>query len=186
MINNQINFSSFSKESNIITEASFIIAWNIARVNHSYTDGEFVKQHISDVLSVLDPKNSKIQRLISQIPISRHTFERRISEISAEIEEQLLNDLKNCEAFSLALYEPTDIQDKPQMAVFVRYVTSNVVVKEELLDLVELKDTTRGVDVKEALEQFWLKPMHLSTSLLVLLQMVHQQRLTNMLELLAY
>ena len=54
MINNQINFSSFSKESNITTEASFVIAWNIARVKHPYTDGEFIKQNISD------PKNSKI------------------------------------------------------------------------------------------------------------------------------
>ena len=157
MINNQINFSSFSKESNITTEASFVIAWNIARVKHPYTDGEFIKQNISDVLSVLDPKNSKIQRLISQIPISRHTTEKRISEISAEIEQQLLNDLKNCEAFSLALDKSTDIQDKPQMAVFVRYVTSDVIVKEELLDLVELKDTTRGADVKEALETVLVK-----------------------------
>ena len=100
MINNQINFSFFSKESNITTEASFVIAWTIARVKHPNTDGEFTKQNISDVLSVLDPKNSKVQRLISQFPISRHTTERRISEISAEIEQQLLNDLKNFAAFS--------------------------------------------------------------------------------------
>ena len=75
--------------------------------------------------------SSKIQRLISQNPISRPTTERRIFEISAEIEQQLLNDSKNCEAFSLALDESTDIQDKPQMSVFVRYVTSDVIVKEE-------------------------------------------------------
>ena len=43
------------------------------------------------------------------------------------------------------------------MAVFVRYVTSDVIVKEELLDLVELKNTTRGVDVKEALETVLVK-----------------------------
>ena len=60
----------------------------------------------------------------------------------------MLNDLKNCEAFNLALDESTDIQDKPQMAVFVRYVTSDVIVKEELLGLIELVDTTRGVDIK--------------------------------------
>ena len=59
MINNQINFSSFSKESNITTGASFVIAWNIARVKHPYTDGEFIKQNISDVLSVLDPKKGQ-------------------------------------------------------------------------------------------------------------------------------
>ena len=43
------------------------------------------------------------------------------------------------------------------MAVFVRYVTSDVIVKEELLDLVELKDTTRRVDVKEDLETVLVK-----------------------------
>ncbi|XP_047138990.1 general transcription factor II-I repeat domain-containing protein 2A-like [Hydra vulgaris] len=43
------------------------------------------------------------------------------------------------------------------MAVFVKYVTSDVIVKEELLDLVELKDTTRGVDIKEALDKALLK-----------------------------
>lgn len=87
IINNQINDSSFSKEPIITTEASFVIAWNIAKEKHPYTDGEFVKQNISDVPLVLDPKNSKIQRLISQIPISWHTAERRISEISANIEQ---------------------------------------------------------------------------------------------------
>ncbi|XP_047137577.1 general transcription factor II-I repeat domain-containing protein 2A-like [Hydra vulgaris] len=43
------------------------------------------------------------------------------------------------------------------MAVFVKYVTLDVIVKEELLDLVELKDTTRGVDIKEALDKALLK-----------------------------
>ncbi|XP_065642542.1 general transcription factor II-I repeat domain-containing protein 2-like [Hydra vulgaris] len=104
-----------------------------------------------------NPNNSKIQRLISNIYVSQHTTERRISEISVEVEQHLLNDLKNCEAFSLALDESTDIEDKPQMAVFVRYVTSDVLVKEELLDLVELKDTTCGIDLKEALDTVLVK-----------------------------
>ncbi|XP_065654636.1 protein FAM200A-like [Hydra vulgaris] len=141
-----MNISSSSKELNITTEASFIIAWNIAKSKRPYTDGEFVKQNLFDVTSVLDPYNSKIQRLISNISVSRHTTERRISEISVEVEQYLLNDLKNYEAFSLALDDSTDIQDKPQVAVFIRYVTSDILVKEELLDLVELKDTTRGID----------------------------------------
>ena len=40
-----------------------------------------------------------------------------LSEISPEVELQLLNDLKNCEVFSLALDESTNIQNKSQMAV---------------------------------------------------------------------
>ncbi|XP_065675707.1 general transcription factor II-I repeat domain-containing protein 2A-like [Hydra vulgaris] len=96
--NQQMNISSSSKESSITTEASFIIAWNIAKSKHPYTDGEFVKQNLFDVISVLDPNNCKIQKLIS-----------------------------------------------------------NVLVKEELLDLVELKDTTRGTDLKEALDTVLVK-----------------------------
>ncbi|XP_025196828.1 general transcription factor II-I repeat domain-containing protein 2B-like [Melanaphis sacchari] len=53
----------------------------------------------------------------------------------------------------LALDESTDIQDKPQLAIFVRYVTSDVDVKEELLDLISLKETTRGIDIKIALDE---------------------------------
>ena len=43
--------------------------------------------------------------------------------------------------------------DDPQLAVFVRYVSSDVVVKEELLDLIALKETTRGVDIKKVLDE---------------------------------
>ena len=132
----QTLLTSFRKEADIATEASFLIAWNIARAKHPYSDGEFVKKNISEVLSILDPSNSKLNKLVSQISVSRHTTERRISQISAAVENDLNKDLQNCKAFSLALDESTDIQDNPQLAVFVRLVTADDCVKEELLDLV--------------------------------------------------
>jgi hypothetical protein len=49
------------------------------------------------------------------------------------------------------LDESTDIEDKPQLAIFVRFVTNDLDVKEELLNLIALKDTTRGSDIKGAL-----------------------------------
>ena len=98
---------------------------------------------------MLDPNNRKLQRLISQTPVSRHTVERRISRISTNVKDKLQRDLANATAFSLALDESTDVTDNPQMAVFVRYVSSDAVVKEELLDLIALKETTRGVDIKK-------------------------------------
>ena len=143
---------TFSKEADTTTEASFIISWNIARFKHPYSDGEFIKKNISEVVAVLDPKNTKLQRLISQTPVSRHTVERRVSRINVDVEDKLQNDLKNSTAFSLALDESTDVRDNPQLAVFVRYVPNDVAVKEELLDLIALKETTRGVDIKNALD----------------------------------
>ncbi|XP_076247813.1 general transcription factor II-I repeat domain-containing protein 2A-like [Calliopsis andreniformis] len=52
----------------------------------------------------------------------------------------------------LALDESTDITDLPQLAVFIRFVSPDFVVKEELLDLVALQESTRGVDIKNALD----------------------------------
>ena len=57
------------------------------------------------------------------------------------------SDLKSSLAFSIAIDGSTDIQDNPQLAIFVWYVSSDLTIKEELLDLVTIRETTRGVDI---------------------------------------
>ena len=63
------------------------------------------------------------------------------------------NDLKSSFAFSISLDESTDIHDNPQLAIFVRYVSFDFTIKEELLNMVALRETTRGVDIKNALDE---------------------------------
>ena len=89
--------------------------------------------------------------MISQIAASKHTIERRLSRINADIEDKLQNDLKNFSAFSFALDESTYLQDKPQLDVFV-CTCFDLVVKKELLDLNGLKKTKRGVDIENTLD----------------------------------
>ena len=60
--------------------------------------------------------------------------------------------MKNCITFSSALDKSTDITDLPQLAVFIRFVSPDFIVKEELLDLVVLQESTHGVDIKNALD----------------------------------
>ena len=67
------------------------------------------------------------------------------------IESQLHSDFQACEYFSIALDESCDIQDKPQLAIFARFISNNCLIKEELLNIVPLKDRTRGIDMKEAM-----------------------------------
>lgn len=148
----QSTLMTFSNQANNMAEASFVIAWNIARAKRPYGEGEFIKKNLEDVLKVLDPNNAALHKVVSQIPISRHTTERRITAINTSLEYNLKNDLKNCIAFSLALDESTDITDLPQLAVFICFVSLDFVVKEELLDLVALQESTRGVDIKSALD----------------------------------
>jgi hypothetical protein len=99
----------FTKEADVTPEAGFVLAFNIARAKRHYTEGEFVKKNIAQVISVLDPENKKLHKIIEQMPASRHTIERRISVISADIVNNLQHDLINCSALSLAL----DIEGKP-------------------------------------------------------------------------
>ena len=141
----------FSKESDATTEASFLMSWNIARSKHLYSDGELVKKNTTDVIAVLDPNNKKLQRLIAQMPCSRRTTQRRIFQISADIAVTMQSDLKSSLSFSIAIDESTDLKENPQLAIFVRYVSSDLTIIEELLDLVAIKETTRGVDIENAL-----------------------------------
>ena len=87
------------------------------------------------------------------MPCSRQTTQRRISQISADIAITMQSDLKSSLAFSIAIDELTDMQDNPQSAIFVRYVSSDLAIKKELLDLVAIRETTRRVDIKNALDE---------------------------------
>ena len=59
LTNQQKFIKVFNKESDIATEASFAMSWNIARSKHLYSDCEHVKKKITEVVSVLDPNNKK-------------------------------------------------------------------------------------------------------------------------------
>ena len=63
------------------------------------------------------------------------------------------SDFKSSPAFSVAFDESTDIQDNPQLAIFVLYVLSDLTIKEELLDFVAIRETILGVDIKNALDE---------------------------------
>ncbi|CAI9722981.1 Hypothetical predicted protein [Octopus vulgaris] len=60
---------------------------------------------------------------------------------------------KNSVAFSLSLDESTEIQHNPQLAEFIRYVSSDVTVKGAPLDLVAFKESIHGVDIKSTLDR---------------------------------
>ena len=127
------------------------MAWNIARAKKPYNDGKFVKKCHCDVVEILSPENKKLKRMISDVQLSRHTVERGILDINMAIESQLHSDFQACKYFSIALDESCDIQDKPLLEIFAQFITNDFLIKEELLNIVPLKNTTRGIDVKEAM-----------------------------------
>ena len=125
--------------------------WNIARAKKPYNEGSSLKKCLCDIVEILFFENDKLKRILSDVQLSRHTVERRISDIDMVIEPQLHSDFQTCEYFSVALDESCDIQDKPQLAIFARFISTDCLIKEELLDIVPTKDRVCGIDVKEAI-----------------------------------
>ena len=79
-------------------------------INIQMANLKLLQKNIFKVVAVLDPNNTKLQRLIYQTAASRHTAEKRIFPINADIEYKLQNDLKNSTAFSLVLDKSTNLQ----------------------------------------------------------------------------
>lgn len=94
---------------------------------------------------------------MENILVLRHTIERYIFTIDFDTSTYLIYEIYKCFSLSLVLYKSTDIQDKPQLAIFACYVMKDVDVKAELLDLTDLKKTSRSdIDIKVDLDQtFW-------------------------------
>ena len=78
--------------------------------------------------------------MLSDDQLSHHNVERRIFDINIVIESQLHSDFQASEYFSVALDESCDIQDKSQLATFARFISTDCLIKEELLDILPLKD----------------------------------------------
>ncbi|CAK1597490.1 unnamed protein product [Parnassius mnemosyne] len=86
-----------------------------------------------------------------KIQLNRMTIQRRIMSLSGNIAEQLNEKTKFIEFFSLALDESTDISSTAQLLIFIRGVTQDFEVVEELLGMCSLKGQTRGVDILNVL-----------------------------------
>ncbi|KAK7881151.1 hypothetical protein WMY93_029560 [Mugilogobius chulae] len=69
--------------------------------------------------------------------------------MSENMSEQLDQDLRECKWFSLQCDESVDNSSIAQLMVFIRMVFADFSTKEELLALLPLKTTTRGVDIYE-------------------------------------
>lgn len=73
-------FKKLTKHSETITLASYQLACNIAQAKKPYSEGDFIKKCLNDAVEILSPEDNKLKRSISDVQLSRHTVERRISD----------------------------------------------------------------------------------------------------------
>lgn len=146
---------NFLDKNEVLTSASYQIAFNLAKSAKPYTDSEFYKDLLHSTISTLctnfDEK-VKVNLLdnVRLLPISGQTISRRVHDLGAHIEFELRNNLQKCHSFALALDETTDIADVSQLVFWVRYVIDMNTFGEELLALVPLNEKTRAIDIFNA------------------------------------
>jgi len=111
--------SVFTKQSIIqdaATEASFMVSYELANRNKPFLDGEFIKECMSDVASIMCPE---LKTEMDSIALLRRTVVRRVEKISDNLMSQLEDTSKQFLWYLLALDESTDVQDTAQLLVFI-------------------------------------------------------------------
>ena len=158
LVAQQSTFVSLAQINQSSVQASFRVAQLIAISGKPFTDGEFVKKCMNAMVEELCPEKRDVFNAVS---LSASTITRRIEQLGANVYSQLQVKAREFNYFSLALDESTDVQDTAQLLIFIRGVSADFEMCEELAALQSLKGTTTGEDifekVRETIEGLGLK-----------------------------
>ena len=153
-------FTRPAKNSQKATEASFRATHFLIKKKKAFTDGEVVKEAMLLIANTVfkDEKNgSDLISTLSDVQLGASTMARRVSAMSSNLVDQLEQDLAKCKWFSLQCDESVDSSSTAQLLVFIRMVFNDFSTKEELLTLLPLKTTTRGVDIYNTVKEFFVQ-----------------------------
>ncbi|KAK2903782.1 hypothetical protein Q8A73_010439 [Channa argus] len=93
---------------------------------------------------------------LSDVQLGASTIVRRVLARSGNLADQLDQDLVKCRWFGIQCDESVDSSSTAQLMVFIRMVFDDFSTKEELLTLLPLKTTTKGVDIYNAVKDFFV------------------------------
>ena len=96
----------------------------------------------------------KSAKKLNTISFSNNTVHRRISHLSDDIKEEVIQEIKRAGLFSIQLDESTDVQFCSQILAFVRFVHDED-LKKEFLFCQPLEQSTKGEDVMQKLTEFF-------------------------------
>lgn len=146
------------QKANACTEASFKEAHILTKHKKAFTDGCIVKEAMTAVAETLfkDHKcKTEILSAFADVQLGANTIARRVSALSSDAARQLEIDINRCKWFSIQCDESVDASDTAQLALFIRMAFDDFTVKEDFLTLLPLKTTTRGVDIYNAVKNYF-------------------------------
>ena len=119
-----------------MSELSFRISYKIAKQGKCFSNGEFVKECLSEVAAFICPEQTEN---FNSICLSRRTVVRRIKDLSDHINVKLIDVIKSFKYFSLALDESCDISDTSELLIFIRGITEDFQIVEQLASMQPMK-----------------------------------------------
>ncbi|XP_047028008.1 protein FAM200A-like [Helicoverpa zea] len=112
--------------------ASYKVAYRVAKAGKPHTITENLI--LPAALDMVDITVSKQEaNKLKNIPLSDNTITRRINDMAKDIQEQVVEKLKNSQHFALQFDESTDVSDCAQFVVFVRFAADDSITEEILL-----------------------------------------------------
>ena len=144
---------AFQQLSSSIVEASYEIAMLIAKSKKNHTIGEsLIKPSILVAADLVLGKGQANK--LSQISLSNSTVKERIGELSQDIKDQVISQIKKSPFFAIQCDETTDIGNCAQLLVYARFMSGNI-VKEEMLFCQPLESHTKSADIFNAVSKFF-------------------------------
>ena len=135
-------------------------AFLIAKSKRPFVEGEvMIKPSLQNFVEIFEsePFHHKPKQMADSLALSDTTIWRRTADCAADISDQVISDFKESSEKSIALDESTDITSKPQLVLCGRYVSPQRELKEELLATLTLETRTRGQDIFDIVDQFFMK-----------------------------
>lgn len=139
-------FTKLHSANDGIARASYVLSHKIAKHSKPFAEGKFIKECLIDSAAILCPDKKE---LFENVSLSRRTVTRRVKDIAENMEQQLKDKVKDFTYFSLALDESSDARDTAQLLIFLRGITPDFEMKEELASVQSMKSTTTGKDLLE-------------------------------------
>ncbi|MBN3288667.1 GT2D2 protein, partial [Polyodon spathula] len=126
------------------TNQNYVVAELIVKHSKSFSEGEFVRKCFDGVCQIICPEKANE---FNQIPFSRHIIECRIEDLSTDLQSKFCEKAKEFTASSIALDESTDVQDMPQLMIFVRGISEDFKITKELVNIASMHGTVKGLDI---------------------------------------
>ncbi|XP_040191825.1 zinc finger BED domain-containing protein 5-like [Rana temporaria] len=144
----------YHKQNLAAVEASYLVALRIARAKKPHTIAEdLLLPAVKDIVRVMI--GAEFVTKLSAISLSNDTVSRRIGDMSADIIDQVIQEIKSAPLgiFSIQLDESTDVANCSHLLVYVRYIHDGN-FKDEFLFCKPLETTTTARDVFDTIGSF--------------------------------